>query len=207
VILVGLMACTSGSPRLSGGHSTATYALKDCPVSDRGVCKVAVVTVNAIADEDASAIVSISRPLVIRCGGVPSEFYPDCTTDDDVLKGYVFTTGMFPKMTIDVLGEAHFLARLQDLFQSVDRTIGIPIVLGIKRCGGSWTLTWVAPLREAGGRTERMGGFFEFVTEDRGSDTWFTEGLILMPLRIPAGSVADPADRIACDDPAAPWPS
>lgn len=77
----------------------------------------------------------------------------------------------------------------------------------MKKCGGSWTITWTAAFSEAGAPAERMGASCEFVIEDLGSDEWFTEGLWLTPLRDPGDVVSGgdfSLDEIACDDPTMP---
>lgn len=212
----GSSGASTGSPGSEvGGSAPPAFAIENCPVRDEAFCEVAVVAVNAVVSGDAEAIVGISRPGTYDCDGIQSDFFPDCGPNV-VLEGYTFTSGMFPMMTIEVLSETDYLSRLQGMFASVDHEFtdehggGSPTVLGVKKCGGSWTIVWTVALSENGAPAERTGASFEFVTADLESDDWFTEGLWLTPLSFP-GDLGDSdgheLDRIGCDDVAVPWPS
>jgi hypothetical protein len=158
----------------------------------------------------------VSRPGVYECAGIQSDFFPGCATDD-VLEGYTFATGLFPTtMTIDVLSKADYLHRLEAMFASVDASYsdehggGRPTVVGVKKCGGDWNITWTAAISEPGAPAERMGANLGFVLEDVGSDEWFTEGLWLTPLRYPGSPAFESEmklDDIACKGPTSRWPS
>jgi hypothetical protein len=228
VVLAGLTACgttseedarrpsnaTASVPSASAAPSTVvpTFALEDCPVPDEAFCEAAVVTVNAIAAGDAEALVGVSGPNEYDCSGLPREFFPGCGSAE-VLEGYIVSTGQFPKMTIDVLPKADYLDRLTGLFASVDAGYedevgdGRPSVIGVKKCGGSWTITWTAALPSGDEPAERMGAYFEFVTTGPETDDWFTEGLVLTPLHYPGHAQFDPSiDEIGCGEPTMPWP-
>ncbi len=113
-------------------------------------------------------------------------------------------------MTIDVLSRADYLARLEAMFASVDVSYadeygsGAPTVLGVKKYGRDWTITWTAAWSEDGAQAQRMAGFFGFVVEDLGSDEWFTEGAWTMPLAYPEGEGSGRATHHWTRSPAAP---
>jgi hypothetical protein len=172
---------------------------------------VAAPTVNSIAGGNAEGIVSVSRPAEYDCSGIVRELFPGCETAE-VLEGYAFASGPFPG-THDVLSKTDYLDRLVALFASIDADYrdkdgdGGPSVLGIKKCGGSWNITWTAAIRNPGEPAERMGAFFEFVSDGPDSDVWYTEGLWLMPLEYPNTGVNLSLEEIACDAPTLSWPS
>jgi hypothetical protein len=230
ILSVGLTACentpegspdpstnpTSNAPSVpgAGGPATEIFALDDCPIQDRGFCEVGVVTVNAIVAGDAEALVGVSRPREYDCGGIVREIFPGCETAE-VLNGYLFSTGSYPTtMTVDVLSQGEYLDRLQRLFASVDAGYedtdgdGGPSVIGIKKCGGSWTVAWTAAVRDGDEPAERTGAFFEFVTSGPDTDDWYTEGSVLVPLRAPGFPAAGVSlDQVGCGGTTMIWPS
>jgi hypothetical protein len=194
--------------------ATQTFALEDCPIPDEAFCETALVAVNAIATGDAKALVAVSRPEEIDCAGGQPDFFPDCETDD-VLEGYWFATGLFPLLTIEVLSKADYLDSMEAVFANVDGSYvdehgdGAPRVVGVKKCGGSWTITWTVAVSQAGTPAERMGAFFEFGTR-LGPDDWGTSGLWLLPLAYPETGYdeGEPSlDEIGCDDTTMTWGS
>ena len=197
--------------------TSSPHALADCPVDDEAFCRVGVEMVNAIEAGDAETIVQLSRSNEYDCSRIQSDLFPGCVTTDVVLDGYTFAY-VFPSAwpTTDVLSRADYLARLEVMFASVDISYedknggGAPAVVGVKKCGGGWTITWTAAWSDDGAPVQRMAGFFEFVVQDLGSDEWFTEGAWTMPLAYPESDWFregdPPLDEIACGDPTMPWP-
>lgn len=209
---------SSPSAKASTSWVAEKFALTDCPVPDEAFCGVAVVAVNAIASGDAAALVELSRPDAYDCDVVMYEFFPGCVTTDVVLDGYAFTSGTFPKLTTEVLSEKDYLHRLEAMFASVDPSYsdehgsGATRVVGVKKCGGDWTITWTAAMSQGGAPSQRMAGFFGFVVEELGSDEWFTPGPWVIPLAYPEGEPFPPQgdpplDEIGCGEPTLPWPS
>jgi hypothetical protein len=219
LVVSGLAACADPPEGSSGGspsdtpNPAVTFALDGCPVPDEAFCETALVAVNGIAAGDAEALVAVSRPDEFDCGGIQSDFFPGCETDD-VLEGYTFWTGLFPMWRIEVLSKADYLGRLEAMFAAVDASYvdehgdGAPRVLGVKKCGGSWTITWTVAISDAGAPAERMGALLEFTVPDLGSEEWGTNGLVLLPLAYPETGYdeGEPSlDEIGCDDSTLPW--
>ncbi len=171
--------------------------------------------VNAIAADDADAIVRLGRPAVLDCRHIPSESFPGCGTHN-VLEGYSVITAS-PKnrtpsfVSVDVLSRRAYEDRLRSLFANVDGSFsdqhggGEPTVLGVGKCGGSPSIAWTAGMSQTSEPAGRMYATLEF---SLGDDGWKIDAMALYP---PAnwdalGPFADELlKELGCNAASNPW--
>ena len=208
----GSTSRATGASRSTGASGTSaadadpeTYDAEGCPVSDDAFCTTALEVVEALQAGDADALFELSRDDRLVCAEVATEYFPDCVTDDTVLKGHGLSG---PDFVVEVVDADAYRGRLDALVNGIDPSFtdelgdGDVRLIGVGTCGPdspgrrTYHLAWTA----ASG--ERMLGSFELTFED---DEWQIALWYLGSLEEWEAEQANPLQLAFCEAGLSPW--
>ena len=204
-----LTASASETPTATSS-GPPTYDAAGCPVTDVVFCQTAVEVIGALQAGDSDGLFELSRSDRLVCADVNQDYFPGCE-EADVLEGHGLSG---PTFIVDVVGDAAYRQRLEDVVSGIDPSFEDEIgtgdvrVLGVGTCGPdipgrrTYHLAWTAAVGEGGAPAERVLGSFELTFDEE----WKVALWYLGPLdEWEQEQPPDPMSLAFCEAGRSPW--